>query len=194
MTEQEKDGKINMDETPKNTPQKRKTKKRRKGVSKKSTKKISANESVTEANNASDTRFNSGISSANIQRENKKTGKKSWQPSSLLHIPEENKDPNFAYRALRNDPANLVKKQADGWEIDQTGVVNNSQTINDSRGLGSVSCIRELIIARMPKETKKARDEYYQGKVKSAKEQEINEKMKIGGEENATGTIERYKL
>ena len=73
------------------------------------------NESVNKINEAKAERFDPGISPAKTKVKGKK-GTTSWKPSALLHVDEGLKDPRYVYHWLRNDPANLSRKLAEGWE------------------------------------------------------------------------------
>ena len=91
-----------------------------------------------------------------------------WEPATLMGIPEHIKDPAFVYRYCTKEearPGNIRKKIAEGWEIDtelsKKMARINPPTINDGKPLDSTLQIREMIVMRMPKETKESRDAYF---------------------------------
>lgn len=95
-----------------------------------------------------------------------KKGRPSWQPAQRLHISD--KDPNFRYRLVREDPENLRRRLDEGWEFVNKTVDNAESApigeIHDGKALDSVQRQRELVAMRMPEETARERDLYYQEK------------------------------
>lgn len=97
----------------------------------------------------------------------KKTGKKSWRPAQMLHTM--NEQAGFRYRWCDKDPANLDKKQAEGWEFvkssksskpDATTPASSDIDYADQT-LTSLQEYRELIRMRLPEDIAEGRDEYY---------------------------------
>jgi hypothetical protein len=134
---------------------------------------------VTEANTASETRFNSGIESAR-KSPSKKVGRKSWQPAAVTNI--SGKEDGYVYHLVNTEvPGNVSKKIAEGWEnCDKESVGTPGTTLEDGSQIGSTKQIRESILMRMPKETKEARDRYFSGLQKSASEREAEARRAIG--------------
>lgn len=140
------------------------------------------------ANETTDARFNLGLNPARIDEPTRKVGKKTWQPAAVTHV--EGKDPNYTYRLVNIEkPGNLHKKMAEGWEECSEETVDlPSRTIHDGKPIGSGKQIRELRLMRMPKDTKKARDEYYESQQLGGNKLEQMMKAKIG--ETAYGRVE----
>ena len=90
------------------------------------------------------------------------TMSKPWEPSSVLHV--QGKDPRFNYRWISKD--NVDKRLAEGWEIVKgttpDSAKGKSLTLADGRSVDSVTSVRNLILARMPKEKAEARNKYYE--------------------------------
>lgn len=93
-----------------------------------------------------------------------KKGRASWKPSSLNEF--FNKDPDYRYRMCRNDPANLAKKSAEGWET-VSGITNpelkhdEPGRIQDGAKLTSVQQGHDWVLQRIPEELAKERDDYF---------------------------------
>jgi hypothetical protein len=107
----------------------------------------------------------------NIEESAKHRVTKPWQPATLLHIPEDLKDPDYTYRFCVNEesrPGNIRKKLAEGWEIDKwllgemkkRGLLH-LPTVDDGKPLDSTLTVREMVVMRMDKETAKSRNAYY---------------------------------
>jgi hypothetical protein len=141
------------------------------------------------ANETTDKRFNLGLNPARIDISERKVGKKTWQPASVTYIEGEN--PDYVYRLVNTEkPGNVHKKMAEKWENCTEETVNlPSRTIHDGTQIGSGKQIRELLLMRMPKNTKKARDEYMESQQIGGKELEAMMKAKVG--ETAYGKIEK---
>ena len=163
---------------------------------------IRRNQATIEANKASETRFDSGIESASNSniglgaatnngeepaKKVKKIGKKSWQPASVREVT--GKLPGYHYRTINTEvPGNFNKKLAEGWETctsERIGMPGG--TINDGSPMDSTKQIRGDLLMRMPSDTKEARDEYFQSRLKSAADRSRDEKLSLG--ETAYGSI-----
>lgn len=92
-----------------------------------------------------------------------------WRPSSLIDSLR-GLAAGRRYRWLDKDPANLAKKQAEGWEISSSLKGDNAEhvrqgTLNDGNPMTpSLTEYRDLILASMPEELAQAREKYYQEK------------------------------
>ena len=93
-----------------------------------------------------------------------KKGKSSWAPASLNEFYD--KEPGYRYRMSSKDPTNLAKKAQEGWET--VSAINSANTIHDSpdriqdgKKMTSVQEGHDWILQRIPEETAKERDEYY---------------------------------
>ena len=98
----------------------------------------------------------------------KKTGKKSWRPARMLH--SMNEEAGFRYRWCDKDPANLDKKQAEGWEfVSKSKQVDKPDASTASasdieyadRTLTTLTEYRELIRMRLPEDIALERDAYF---------------------------------
>ena len=97
-----------------------------------------------------------------------KTGKKSWRPAKMLHTMGE--ADGFRYRWCDKDPANLDKKQAEGWEfVSKSKQVDKPDATTASasdieyadRTLTTLTEYRELIRMRLPEDIALERDAYF---------------------------------
>lgn len=93
-----------------------------------------------------------------------KKGKSSWAPASLNEFFD--KEPGYRYRMVSKDPTNLAKKAREGWEtvsaINNAGTVHDApERINDGKKMTSVQEGHDWILQRIPEETAKERDEYF---------------------------------
>lgn len=99
-----------------------------------------------------------------VVKTDKKTGKITWEPSDLLKVRD--MEPGFRYRWARNDPAELLKLESEGFEI--VSEVNSSvehenpEGVDDNHKLSTVTEYREVILLRIPEEVAKARQEYFE--------------------------------
>lgn len=123
---------------------------------------------------------------------------KPWQPASLLHIPEDLKNPDYVYRFCVNEesrPGNIRKKLAEGWEIDKTllkemkkrGLLH-APTLDDGQSLDDTLTIREMVVMKMDKETAKSRNQYFERRASDAAD---SAKSKYKSDAKALG-IETY--
>lgn len=94
-----------------------------------------------------------------------KKGKSSWTPASLNEFSD--KEDGYRYRMSRKDPDNLAKKAQEGWEtvskLNADTKYDDPERIEDGKGLTSVLEGRDWVLQRIPEETAKKRDEYYNG-------------------------------
>jgi hypothetical protein len=96
-----------------------------------------------------------------------KKGRRSWAPAEILQIHD--LDENYRYKWANNDPANIQRLVAEGWEI-CSGVSGdkskraNENSVHDGQKLSSVDTYRELVKLRMPKELAAERQAYFQEK------------------------------
>lgn len=87
-----------------------------------------------------------------------KKGKRSWRPAAHLDILK--KDPNKQYRWCDKDPANLIRKQAEGWRFSNAEHVR-PEYVDDGTPLTSTTEHRELVAMEIDVETVAARKEYH---------------------------------
>ena len=93
-----------------------------------------------------------------------KKGKPSWAPARMLDL--ENKTDDYTYRWCDTDPANIRKKEAEGWVFvnKETGHPVEHEDPNLQHGGASPDGslrYRDLVVMALPNEKKAARDEYY---------------------------------
>jgi hypothetical protein len=92
-----------------------------------------------------------------------KKGKPTWKPASVHDVV--GKDPSKRYRLLNKDPDNLMKKKAEGWEI-ETGLTSGNAELKPDGSMATGKSLtsayerRDVILASMPEELAQARDEY----------------------------------
>lgn len=102
-----------------------------------------------------------------------KKGAKSWTPSNLGDLL--NKEPGFRYRWVRNEPDNIAKKEAEGWQFvngttdPKTATFLSSSRLDEPKQLTSNPTRRDAIAMRLDDDgedsTAKQRDRYHNDKV-----------------------------
>lgn len=122
-------------------------------------------------------------------------GNKSWRPAALLEV--KSRDPSFRLRWVDADPANLMRKRAEGWVTAEKGdaVHDRPPTVESGSGdQSSITSYRNMVLMKMPEEMALARAEYYQeqaaAQVATIKDR-LNEDLgqRTGGKVQATGRI-----
>ena len=145
--------------------------------------------------------------------EPKKPQRRPWAPAAPLSIPEEMKDPRFAYKwANRDHVGNLPKKIQEGWELDtelqakleekfgltvlQTSVEGLPDSSSRSHKIDSSALAGDLVLMRMPIELHQERDQYYfeQTKVRQKPSEKLNKEARDleTGEPVPTGAYGKY--
>ncbi len=100
----------------------------------------------------------------------KKRGRPSWRPARKLDVI--NKSPDFRYRYVSTDYANLQKKLAEGWQFvnPSTGIPGEhaptAREVSDGKQIDTVNKYRELVVMALPEEIAKERDAFYANKSK----------------------------
>lgn len=91
-----------------------------------------------------------------------KKGNVSWRPHRQLDVRK--KDPTKRLRWVNSDPANLEKKQAEGWSFVQGGaaVHDRPNTVEHGSGIGTLRQYRDLVLMEMPEDTAIERNRYYE--------------------------------
>lgn len=98
-------------------------------------------------------------------QEQKKKGNPSWKPANVVDVL--NKEDGYRYRLVNKEERNLQKKKQEGWEIlsgmnsGKTSIESGYGRINDGKPLTSVLEGSDYVVARLPEEIGKQRDEYY---------------------------------
>lgn len=91
-----------------------------------------------------------------------KKGNRSWTPAAPLAI--RSKDPASRLRWVHTDPANMLKKRAEGWEQ-----ANRHDAIHDrpngvESGIGAPTGVleyRDMVLMKIPEEMAREREAYY---------------------------------
>ena len=90
-----------------------------------------------------------------------KKGKPTWRPAKRLDV--NNKDPGYSYRWLNSrDAENMDKKQAEGWQVVSKLTSDKSTPADGTTAPTTLLGVRELTLARMPKEMAEARNAFFQ--------------------------------
>lgn len=87
-----------------------------------------------------------------------KKGTASWRPHKTLEVKKSR--PGYRQRWVNTDPANLERKQAEGWEFSKAEH-ERAKAVDVGKNLGSVQQYRDLVLMEIPEETAAARAEYY---------------------------------
>lgn len=92
-----------------------------------------------------------------------KKGRDSWKPAALNEFYD--KEPGYRYRMSRKDPANLAKKEQEGWET--VSAIQSPDTEHDDplriehgKSLTSVQEGHDWVLQRITEEVGLMRDEY----------------------------------
>lgn len=93
-----------------------------------------------------------------------KKGTASWRPHKTLEV--KSTRPGYRQRWVNTDPANLEKKQAEGWVFSKAEH-DRAKSVDIGKNLGSVQQYRDLVLMEIPEETVEARSKYYEGETQS---------------------------
>ena len=93
-----------------------------------------------------------------------KRGRPSWKPFRKLDVA--NKDPNFRYRWVLRDAAQIEKKKNEGWDFvnEITGIQgahSYPSLAADGKSLETTATYREHVLMALPMEMAEARDAYF---------------------------------
>lgn len=96
-----------------------------------------------------------------------KKGNRSWAPAAPLGI--KSRDPSFRLRWVHAEPANMMRKQAEGWEQ-----ANSSDAVHDrpngvESGRGSPAGVleyRDMVLMKIPEEMARERASYYESRTR----------------------------
>jgi len=90
-----------------------------------------------------------------------KKGRKSWKPAQKLSIVD--KKPGYEYRWCDKDPANLLKRKADGWVMaSELHGHKAKQEEATEKGITSVMEYRDLVLMAIPEEDLQSHRDYYE--------------------------------
>jgi len=128
-----------------------------------------------------------------------KKGHATWKPAQKLQVHD--RKPGFRYRWREDDPQNLQRAIAEGWQFVNpiTGIPGEHDEPGDGqKSLTSNTEYRELRLMALPEEVAQARDEYFRERtdqqtagLKDRLQSDLDEEArKQGGfHTSATGTI-----
>ena len=128
-----------------------------------------------------------GRSPSEKSDEPKKATKPGWRPSSMLGTL---KAPSgFTARWVRNDPASVAKKKAEGWIVmrpqDNKGTEIVQTDVADQKGSDSHIVYRDCIAMMLPDEMRLAREEYHRNEISNTMKVILHEAddgiSKLGG-------------
>ena len=91
-----------------------------------------------------------------------KKGNRSWTPAAPLGIKA--KDPSNRLRWVHAEPANMLKKRAEGWEQADVGDAVHDRPNGVESGSGTPAGVleyRDMVLMKMPEEMAREREAYY---------------------------------
>ena len=91
-----------------------------------------------------------------------KKGNRSWAPAAPLGIKA--KDPSNRLRWVHAEPANMLKKRAEGWEQASVGDAVHDRPNGVESGSGTPAGVleyRDMVLMKMPEEMARERESYY---------------------------------
>lgn len=91
-----------------------------------------------------------------------KKGSRSWAPAAPLGIKA--KDPSNRLRWVHAEPANMLKKRAEGWEQANVGDAVHDRPNGVESGSGTPAGVleyRDMVLMKMPEEMAREREAYY---------------------------------
>jgi len=86
-------------------------------------------------------------------------GRATWQPAARLAT--FNKDPDKRYKWCDQDPANIERKEAEGWSVVNDVTGNRADHGMEQNRVDGAKRHRELVLMAMPEEVAQARTEHY---------------------------------
>jgi hypothetical protein len=91
-----------------------------------------------------------------------KKGNRSWAPAAPLGI--KSRDPSNRLRWVHAEPANMLKKRAEGWEPAKLGDAIHDRPSGVESGAGTPAGVleyRDMVLMKMPEEMALEREAYY---------------------------------
>jgi len=91
-----------------------------------------------------------------------KKGNRRWAPAAPLGIKA--KDPSNRLRWVHAEPANMLKKRAEGWEQASVGDAVHDRPNGVESGSGTPAGVleyRDMVLMKMPEEMAREREAYY---------------------------------
>jgi hypothetical protein len=90
-----------------------------------------------------------------------KKGNAVWKPAQRLNVVR--RDPEWRYRWVNSDPANIDKRLAEGWVFAEDAKHDRAKHIEDGTGIGTAKqTYRDLTLMKMREDMARARTRYYQ--------------------------------
>lgn len=95
------------------------------------------------------------------QNDGVKKGNTSWRPHRTLNVKKRTEGKRL--RWVNTDPANIEKKQVEGWVFAQNEDTAHDRPkgVDHGKQIGSLKQYRDLVLMEIPEETAVARNEYY---------------------------------
>jgi hypothetical protein len=89
-----------------------------------------------------------------------------WKPAKTLEVPDEFRDPNYAYRWLNPDPANLQRMIAEGFEIDteiskKMPIPEGTLQLYAGKSIDGSTVRAGMVLGRIPKTVAKQMEDHY---------------------------------
>jgi len=96
------------------------------------------------------------------RKKNAKKGNRSWTPAAPLGIKA--KDPSNRLRWVHAEPANMLRKRAEGWEQADVGDAVHDRPNGVESGAGTPAGVleyRDMVLMKMPEEMAREREAFY---------------------------------
>lgn len=96
------------------------------------------------------------------RKKSAKKGNRSWAPAAPLGI--KSRDSSSRLRWVHAEPANMLKKRAEGWEQADAGDAVHDRPNGVESGKGSPAGVleyRDMVLMKMPEEMAQEREAYY---------------------------------
>lgn len=97
-----------------------------------------------------------------IRQQAPKKGNRSWTPAAPLGIKA--KDPANRLRWVHAEPANMLKKRAEGWERATRADAVHDRPNGVESGIGTPADVleyRDMVLMKIPEEMAQERESYY---------------------------------
>ena len=103
------------------------------------------------------------VSKGKKVRIEKRKGNRSWVPAAPLAI--KSADPEYRLKWVHSDPANVMRKRAEGFVNAEPGDATHDRPPGVESGTGrhgSVTQYRDMVLMKIPEEMALARADYYE--------------------------------
>jgi hypothetical protein len=85
----------------------------------------------------------------------------SWRPASTLDV--RNKKTGYRYRFCNEEPENVERKEAEGWQFVNRVTGLPGELVDDEHKSDGAKRHRELVLMALPEDVGKERDKYFEG-------------------------------